>query len=98
MPGNVIEPPACFTRSAPSHDQTIKLQNLRLQHLQLGAESGDAGAGNLRQPLVTCIGDDPKQLLDTMAPDRCNDPELRKVSADDNDHRGLLADDRWWVR
>ncbi len=90
----IIEPPACFTGSVPGHDHTIELKDLRLQRLQLGVESGDAGAGYLRQPLVACIGDDPKQLLDTMAPDRCNDPELRKVSADDIDYRGLLADEQ----
>jgi hypothetical protein len=49
---------------------------------------------DLRQPFVACIRNDPKQLLDAMAPDRCYDPELRKVSADDIDHRDLLADEQ----
>ena len=46
-----------------------------LQHLQLGAERGDTGAGNLGQPLVTCIGSDAEQLLDTIASDRRDDPD-----------------------
>ena len=32
----------------PSHDHTIELEDLCLQHLQLGAERGDTGAGDLR--------------------------------------------------
>ena len=90
----IVEPQACFTGSMPSHDHTIELQveDLCLQHLQLGAESGDTGAGNLGQPLVTCIGSDAEQLLDTIAgSDRRDDPDLCKMSADDVDHRGLLA-------
>jgi hypothetical protein len=55
---------------------------MRLQYPQLGAESDDARARNIGQPLVICIGGNTKQLLDTMAPDRRDDPELGKVSAD----------------
>ena len=78
----------------PSPDHTIELQNLRLQHPQLGAESGHTRTGDLGQPLVICIGDDAEQLLDTIASDRRDDPELRKMSADRIDHRGLLADEQ----
>jgi hypothetical protein len=30
--GYIVEPPACFTGSVPSHDHTIELQDLCLQH------------------------------------------------------------------
>jgi hypothetical protein len=35
--------------------------------------------------------DDTEQLPDTIAPDRRNDPELRKMCGDHIDHRGLLT-------
>ncbi len=89
----IIEPLARLTGSVPGSDHTVELQNLRLQHPQLGAERGETRAGNLRQPLVTWIGDDPEQFLDTIAPDRRDDPELGKMGTDRIDHRGLLADE-----
>jgi hypothetical protein len=36
---------------------------------------------------------DAEQLLDTVASDRRDDPELSQVRADGIDHRGLLADE-----
>jgi hypothetical protein len=78
----------------PSHDHTVELQNLSLQRLQLGAEGGNTRACNLGQSLVTYIGHDTEQLFDAIAPDRRDDPELRKMSANGIDHRGLLADEQ----
>ena len=49
--------------------------------------------GQPRELAVTCIGDDIEQLLDTLASDRRDDPELGKMGADRIDHRGLLADE-----
>src|SRR2546426_7899555 len=46
-----------------------------------------------RHPFVTRVGDDPEQFLDTIAPDRSDDPVLGKMGADRIDHRGLLADE-----
>ena len=43
---------------------------------------------------VTCICDDAEQLFDTMASDRCDDPERGKMGADGIDHRRLLADEQ----
>ena len=68
-------------------------KDLRLEHPQLGAERGEAGARNFRQPLVTCVSDDPEQFLNTIATDRRDDPELGKMGTDRIDHRGLLADE-----
>ena len=39
-------------------------------------------ASNLGQPLVICVRDDAKQLLDTVAADRCDDAKLREMSPD----------------
>ena len=78
----------------PGSDHTVELQNLRLEHPQLGAECRETRTGNLGHPLVTWIGDDTEQFLDTIAPDRCDDPELGKMGADRIDHRGLLADEQ----
>jgi hypothetical protein len=83
---NIVEPPAYLSGSVPSPDHTIELQNLRLQHPQLGAESGHTRTGNGGQPFVTCIGNDAEQLFDTMASDRRNDPELGQMGADCFDH------------
>src|SRR5436190_24402918 len=90
---NRIEPLARLIRSVPGGDHTVELQDLRLEHSQLGAESGKTRARNLRHPLVTRVGDDPEQFLDTIAPDRSDDPVLGKMGADRIDHRGLLADE-----
>ena len=42
-------------------------------------------------PFVIGIGDDPEQLLDTMASNRRYEPELSKMGTDRIDYRGLLA-------
>ena len=77
----------------PGQDPAIELQDLRLQHPQLGAEGGDTGAGDLGHPFVTSIRDDIKQLCNTLASHRRYDPELGQMGADGIDHRGLLADE-----
>jgi len=77
----------------PGHDHTVELQDLSLQCLQLGTERGDTHACNLGQAFVICISSDAKQLFDTVASDRRDDPELGKMGADGIDHRGLLADE-----
>src|SRR6266705_898595 len=76
---DLIEPLACRIGSMPGHDPAIEVENLRLQRLQLSAESRDTGAGKLGQPLVLCISDDSEQLFDTVASDRCDDAELGKM-------------------
>src|SRR5262245_52275411 len=81
---------ARLTGSVPSHDHAVELQDPRLEHPQLSAERGEARARNLRHPFVTWISNDPEQLLNTVATDRSNDPELGKVRADHIDHRGPL--------
>jgi hypothetical protein len=40
------------------------------------------------QPCVSYVGDDIKQLFDTIAADRRHDPELRKMGTDRIDHCG----------
>jgi hypothetical protein len=35
-----------------------------------------------REPGVICVGDKFEQLLDTVASDRCDDPELSEMGAD----------------
>lgn len=62
--------------------------------MQLCSESGETCAGYFRNSLVTWIGDDIEQVLNTIASDRCDDPELAKMGADRIDHRGLLADEQ----
>src|SRR4030043_289487 len=59
----------------------------------LGAQGGNTGAGKLRNPLVTSIRDDRKQVFNTLASHRRYDPELGQISANGIDHRGLLADE-----
>jgi hypothetical protein len=78
----------------PGRDHSIKVQDLRLQHPQLGAKSSHARAGNLGQPLIAGIGDDMEQLLDAVAPDRRHDAELGEMGTDRIDHRGSLADEQ----
>ena len=63
------------------------------QTSQLSPESQETRTGYLWNSLVVWIGDDIEQLLDTVAPDRCNNPELGKVGPDRIDHRSLLTDE-----
>ena len=78
----------------PGHDHPVKLQNLFLEPVQLSPESGKARAGYLRNPLVTWIGDDIEQFLNTLAADRSHNPEFGKMGADYIDHCGLPADEQ----
>ena len=55
---------------------------VKLKDLQTGEET-----------VVAFKSDDIEQPLDTVAPDRCNNPELGKMGADRIDHRSLLADE-----
>src|SRR5262245_21465485 len=50
--GNLIEALTHLVGSVPSHDPAVKLQDLCLQHPQLGAESGNTRTCDLGQPLV----------------------------------------------
>jgi transposase len=43
------------------------------------------------QPSVTAISHDSEQLFNTIAPNRRNHPEFRKIGTDRVDHRSLLA-------
>ena len=76
------------------HNLTVEVENLRLQRPQLGAESKEAGAGNLRLPFVAYIGDHIEQLFNAIASDRCDDAKLGKMRADRIDHCGLLTDEQ----
>ena len=63
------------------------------QPSQLSPECQETRTGYLRNSLVVWIGDDIEQFLDTVVPDRCNDPELGKMGPDRIDHRSLLTDE-----
>jgi hypothetical protein len=77
----------------PGPDQPVELQYLLLDPAQLSSECRQTRTSYLRNSLIVWIGYDIEQLLDTVAPDRCNDPELGKMGPDRIDHRGLLTDE-----
>ena len=52
----------------------------------MGAERSDTDACNFGQSLIIRIGGNTEQLLDTIASDWRDDPELGKVRADRIDH------------
>ena len=66
----------------PGHDQPVELQDLGLQHPQVGAESDETRPRNLGYPFVTGIGDDIEQCLYPIASDRRDDAELGKMGTD----------------
>src|SRR5712671_74964 len=78
----------------PGPDQPVKLQHLLLNPPQLSPECQETRASYLRNSLIVWIGYDIEQLLDPVAPDRCNDSELGKMGPDRIDHRGLLTDEQ----
>ena len=77
---NLIEPHAHLVGSVPSHDPTIKLQDLRFQHPQLCPKRRQTATRKFRYPLVTGIGDHIKQLLDTPCVQRRDNPELGMIT------------------
>src|SRR5205807_3790500 len=93
-PGNLIEPLARLIGSVPGHDQPVELQDLGLQHPQVGAESDETRPRNLGYAFVTGIGDNIEQCLDPIASDRRDDAELGKMGTDRIDHCSLLADEQ----
>ena len=66
----------------PGHDAAVECQDLSFQCLQLAAKSGNARARYFGEPGVICIGNNFEQLPDTVASDRCDDPELSEMGAD----------------
>ena len=60
----------------------------------MSPKSSNAGPCYLWQPSVVGIGDGFEQLLNTPAPDRCDDPELGQVCANGIDDRRLLANEQ----
>ena len=72
----------------------IKFEDLGLQHLKLSAKGGNTPTRHARQAFVTTISDDIEQLLNTMAPNWCNNPEFGKMGSDRVDHRGLLTNEQ----
>src|SRR5450759_5166480 len=78
----------------PGPDQPVELQYLLLDPPQLSPECRKTRTGYLRNSLVVWIGDTIEQFLDTVAPDRCNDPELGKMGPDCIDHCSLLTDEQ----
>ena len=78
----------------PGHNHTVEVQNLLLKPAQLSPKCCETCTGYLRNLLVTWIGDDIEQFLDTFASDRRDDPELCKLDPDHIDHRGLVADEQ----
>ena len=78
----------------PGPDQSVELQYLLLDPAQLRAECRQTRTSYFRNSLIVWIGQDIEQFLDTVAPDRCNDPELGKMGPDCIDRRGLLTDEQ----
>jgi hypothetical protein len=90
----LIQPLAHLVGPVPGHDQAIKLQYPRLEHLQLGAKRRNTGTCDIGQPFVVAITGDLEQLLNTSAPDRGDDAELGKVSSDRIDDGRLLPNEQ----
>jgi len=85
---------ADLTRSVPSHDAAIEVQDLGFQCQQLSAESRHAGSCYPLGVECTGIGYDFGQLLDPTALDRCDDPVLGQVRANGIDDGRLLANEQ----
>src|SRR6202023_650946 len=89
-----FEPHAHLVRAVPGPDQPVELQYLLLDPAQLSSECQETCTGHFRNPPVAWIGDDIEQFLDTVTPDRRNDPELGKMGPDCIDYCGLLTDEQ----
>src|SRR6202162_4889174 len=92
--GSFIEPHAHLARSVPGPDQPVELEYLLLDPPQLSPECRETRTSYLRNSLVVRIGDDIEQFLDTVTPNRRNDPELGKMGPDRIDHGSLLSDEQ----
>ena len=74
--------------------QPIELQDLLLHPSQLSPECRETRTSYLWNPSIVWIGNDIEQFLDTVTPDRSNDPEFGKMGPDRIDRRGLLTDEQ----
>ena len=63
-----MEPPARLMRSMPSHDHTVELQNMLLEPAQLSPKCCETRTRYHRNSLVSWIGDNIEQRLDTLRP------------------------------
>ncbi len=75
----------------PSHDASIELEDLRLQHSQLRAESDNTVACHLRHAIIVRFSHNIEQFLGAIAPDRRYDAKLGKMCPDGIDDGVLLA-------
>ena len=66
----------------PGRDATIECQYLGSQRQQLRTKSSNARTSYLWDPGVICIRDNFEQLVDAIATNRRDDPELGKICAD----------------
>jgi hypothetical protein len=60
----------------PGDNPAVELSNLSLQQSQLHAERYDAQTRHFGDPFIAWIGGDSEQLLDAIAADPRDDPEL----------------------
>jgi hypothetical protein len=65
----------------PGVDHAVELQDLHLEHPQLGAERGETRACHRGHSFVTWINADPEQFLDPIAPDRRDSATTGHVAA-----------------
>jgi hypothetical protein len=56
------------------------------KHSLLSAERGEPRAGGFRHSFVFCIGNEPEEILDAVAPHWRDNPERCKMRADRVDH------------
>src|SRR5688572_30176630 len=74
----------------PSHNASIELKDLCLQHPQLRAECSNAVASNLRHAIIIGISHNIEQLLDAITPDGRDDAKLGKMCPNGIDDGILL--------
>ena len=89
---NGIEPSANFIASMPADKAAIEDADLLTQRVELNGERKQARAHQIGDAAIVAVFDHGNQLVDALAPDRCDDAELSEVGAYRVAHGGELPD------
>ena len=79
--GYLHQPAACLGPAGIGQDAPVVVEDLLLDHLELGAQHRKAGPCLVRQSRIILIGDDSDQPIQSPASDSCGDAELGHVGA-----------------
>ena len=89
----LVETAAHHVREMPCVDLSVELQNLSFELAEQRAHGFETRTRDLRDALVSLIGNGVEQVFHAVASNRSNNAELGQMCADRVDDRGLMPDE-----